>query len=69
METIVDQEDRITALERKVAYLENYINELNEVIIDQEKRIKRVALEADEIRKQIAVSKEALPENEKPPHY
>lgn len=65
----MDQEDRITALERKVAYLENYINELNEVIIDQEKRIKRVALEADEIRKQIAVSKEALPENEKPPHY
>lgn len=65
----MDQEDRITALERKVAYLENYINELNEVIIDQEKSIKKVALEADEIRKQIAESKEALPENEKPPHY
>ena len=65
----MDREDRITALERKIAYLENYINELNEVIIDQEKSIKRVALEADEIRKQIAVSKEALPENEKPPHY
>ncbi|HNX23775.1 MAG TPA: SlyX family protein [Spirochaetota bacterium] len=65
----MDQEERIIALESKIAYLENYINELNEVVIEQEKSIKKIALEADEIRKQIASGKEALPENEKPPHY
>ncbi len=65
----MNQEERIITLETKIAYLENYINELNEVIIEQEKSIKKIAVETDEIRKQIAEKKEALPENEKPPHY
>ncbi|HOW83366.1 MAG TPA: SlyX family protein [Spirochaetota bacterium] len=62
-------EDRIITLETKIAYLENYIDELNRAILDQEKTIKRLILETEAIRKQIEDKKEALPENERPPHY
>ncbi len=62
-------EDRIITLETKIAYLENYIDELNRAILDQEKTIKRIILETEAIRKQIEDKKEALPENERPPHY
>ncbi len=62
-------EDRIITLETKIAYLENYVDELNRAILDQEKTIKRLISETETIRKQIEDKKEALPENERPPHY
>ncbi|HOP63369.1 MAG TPA: SlyX family protein [Spirochaetota bacterium] len=63
------EEERFVYLETKIAYLENFINELNEVIIEQDKTIKKISAEYDELKKQIAAGKEALPEGEKPPHY
>jgi len=65
----MDQEERLIELESKIAYLENYINELNEVVINQEKSIKKLATEIEDTKKQISSGKENLPENEKPPHY
>ena len=62
-------EDRLITLETKIAYLENYVDELNRAILDQEKTIKRLISENETIRKQIEDKKEALPENERPPHY
>jgi len=65
----MDLEEKLIALETKIAYFENYINELNEVVITQGKSIKKLELEADDLRKQIQSGKDNLPENEKPPHY
>jgi len=62
-------EERIIVLETKIAYLENYINQLNEVVIEQEKNLKQLSAEYEDIKKQIAEGKEALPKGEKPPHY
>jgi SlyX protein len=63
------EEDRFIELETKIAYLENYINELNGVVIEQDSAIKKLSTEYNELKKQISEDKEALPEGEKPPHY
>ncbi len=65
----MDQEERLIAVETKIAYLENYINEINMVVIEQEKTIKKLEFDSEALRNQIASGKDALPENEKPPHY
>ena len=65
----MNYEERLIELESKIAFLENYINGLNEVVIKQEKIIKKLSAETEDIKKQIAAGKEALPEGEKPPHY
>ncbi len=62
-------EERLIELETKLAFLENYINELNTVVIEQDKIIKKLSAEYDDLRKQIHAAKESLPEGEKPPHY
>jgi len=63
------EEERLIELETKIAYLENYINELNKVVIGQDKSIKKLSADYDNLKKQVAAGKEALPEGEKPPHY
>ena len=55
-------EDRIITLETKIAYLENYVDELNRAILDQEKTIKRLISETETIRKQIEDKKEPFRE-------
>ena len=62
-------EERIISLETKVIHLEHYIGELNLVIVDQEKTIKKLSSDIDAIKNKIEQKKENLPENEKPPHY
>lgn len=66
----MDREERIITIETKLAYLENYINELNQVIIEQNETIKKLTLETEMIKKKVEDrNAEKLPENEKPPHY
>ena len=62
-------EKRMIELETKIAYLENYVDELNHVVLDQDKTIKQLLIETDAIKKQIEERKEKLPHNERPPHY
>jgi SlyX protein len=63
-------EERLVTIETKIAYLENYVNELNQVIIDQEEAIKKLNTETEMLKKKIEQGEgEKLPENEKPPHY
>ena len=52
-----------------MAYLEHYVQELNQVVLDQEKTIRLLLHETEAIKKQLDDKKEKLPENEKPPHY
>lgn len=65
----MENEERIIALETKLAYLEHYIQELNQVVLDQDRTIKKLLSETEALKKQIEEKKESLPENEKPPHY
>lgn len=66
----MEPEKKIIAIETKIAYLENFINELNFVIIEQEKSIKKLISETEVLKKKISASgSEKLPENERPPHY
>jgi SlyX protein len=63
-------EERLITIETKIAYLENYVSEINQVIIDQEETIKKLNLETEMLKKKIEqVEAQKLPENEKPPHY
>lgn len=65
----MENEERIISLETKIAYLEHFIQELNQVVLDQDKKIKTLLAETDSIKKQLEDKKENLPEHEKPPHY
>lgn len=65
----METEERIVSLETKIAYLEHYVQELNQVVLDQEKTIRLLLHETEAIKKQLDDKKEKLPENEKPPHY
>ncbi|HQO40935.1 MAG TPA: SlyX family protein [Spirochaetota bacterium] len=65
----METEERIVSLETKMAYLEHYVQELNQVVLDQEKTIRLLLHETEAIKKQLDDKKEKLPENEKPPHY
>ena len=65
----MEPEERIISLETKIAYLEHYVQELNQVVLNQDRIIKRLLTETDAIKKQIEDKKENLPEHEKPPHY
>lgn len=66
--------ERITTLEEKLAHQERIIADLNEVILDQQKRLTR--LEAllqradDRIeRLSVAIDQPRSAEDERPPHY
>jgi len=65
----MELEERMISLETKIAYLESFIADLNQVVIDQEKSLKILISETEMLKKQIDEKKEKLPENEKPPHY
>jgi len=65
----MELEEKMISLETKIAYLENFVADLNQVIIDQEKCIRQLMLETEIIKKEIDEKKEKLPEMEKPPHY
>jgi uncharacterized coiled-coil protein SlyX len=63
-------EERIIELETKIAYLENIFNELNEVVIEQDKSIKKISSEFDELKKQICRrEKRPFLKGEKPQHF
>jgi len=62
-------EEKMISLETKIAYLENFVSDLNQVVIDQDKLIKKMIAEIELIKKQAEEKKEKLPEAEKPPHY
>ena len=46
-------EDRIVNLEAKAAYNEKTLDELNEVVVDQQKQIDDLRTQTDRLRKQV----------------
>jgi len=67
-------EDRLVKIETKIAFQEQTLNDLNDVILEQQKKIERLAAICDALVKQGKEFSEFLPgmdapANEKPPHY
>ncbi len=65
-------DERITSLEIKCAYLEDFLNNLQEVVVEQGKVVDSLKGENTSLRKKIAELSDAV-EGEipqvKPPHY
>ena len=63
---------RLTAIEMKLAYMEDFVNQIQNVAVDQAKTIdklqKEIKLMSDKIREMSDAVEGDIP-NRKPPHY
>lgn len=64
-------EERQNDLEIRLAYMEDYIAQLNEVVLESNKRIEVLETKSESMKRKIEELAENLPapENRKPPHY
>lgn len=67
-------ENRLIDIETKIAFQEQTIKDLNDVIYEQQKEIKRIAALCDSLAKQGEDFRQSSPgidspDDEKPPHY
>ena len=64
--------DRITAIEMKLAYMEDFVNQIQNVAVEQTKTIdklqKEIKMMSDKIREMSDAAEGDIP-NRKPPHY
>jgi len=66
---------RIIELETKFAFLEETVDQLNEVILDQGREIERLKSQLKELESRVATKHDGGPEEshdaleERPPHY
>ena len=67
-----ETEDRLTAIEMKLAYMEDFVNQIQNVAVDQAKTIdklqKEIKMMSDRIREMSNQMEGDIP-NRKPPHY
>ena len=67
-----ETDERLTAIEMKLAYMEDFVNQIQNVAVDQAKTIdklqKEVKLMSDRIREMSNNMEGDIP-NRKPPHY
>jgi len=67
-------EERLVEIETKIAFQEQTIMDLNDVVYEQQKEIQRLSTICDALMKNIKAFSEDTPgsnapANEKPPHY
>ena len=66
-------EHRITEIETKLAYQEDLIQSLNQIIIDMQKQIDALELQNNILKENLKDIEQALPDNQNtneiPPHY
>ena len=64
--------DRLTAIEMKLAYMEDFVNQIQDVAVEQAKTIdklqKEIRLMSDKIREMSNTMEGDIP-NRRPPHY
>ena len=67
-----ETEDRLTAIEMKLAYMEDLVSQIQNVAVDQAKTIdklqKEIKMMSDRIREMSNQMEGDIP-NRKPPHY
>ncbi len=63
--------ERILELEKRSAYQEQLLDDLNEVVVKQQQQIDRLEKDVCQMKQQMArkVSEVEDPHDEKPPHY
>ncbi len=70
--TIVSMNEEIVAIETKLAYLEDVVGTLNNLLIEQQKQIDRLESGRKELERQLEElvdsGGEAMP-HQRPPHY
>jgi len=65
----MNENNEIQLLQRKVSYLENYTDELNEVILELRKEIDVLSQRIEKVQQSLNDDSTAFDPNEKPPHY
>lgn len=64
--------ERLTAIEMKLAYMEDFVNQIQNVAVEQTKTIdklqKEIKMLSDKIREMSDAAEGDIP-NRKPPHY
>jgi SlyX protein len=65
----VDLEERIVDLELRFMRQEKLAHELSDVIAVQQRTIDRLIVELRTLREQVLAGSEAMPKDERPPHY
>ena len=67
-----ETEDRLTAIEMKLAYMEDFVSQIQNVAVDQAKTIdklqKEIKMMSDRSREMSNAMEGDIP-NRKPPHY
>ena len=67
-----ETDERLTAIEMKLAYLEDFVNQIQNVTVEQAKTIdklqKEIKMMSDKIRDMSNVMEGDIP-NRRPPHY
>ena len=67
-----ETDERLTAIEMKLAYMEDFVNQIQNVAVEQAKTIdklqKEVKLMSDRVREMSSALEGDIP-NRKPPHY
>ena len=64
-------EERLNAVESRMAHLENYLNQLNDIVLENGHLLKAIKKEQSALKEQISDVSSHLPGPEavKPPHY
>ena len=67
-----ETDERLTAIEMKLAYMEDFVNQIQDVTVEQAKIIdklqKEIKMMSDKIRDMSNVMEGDIP-NRRPPHY
>ena len=67
-----ETDERLTAIEMKLAYMEDFVNQIQNVAVEQTKTIdklqKEIKMMSDKIREMSDAAEGDIP-NRKPPHY
>lgn len=67
-----ETDERLTAIEMKLAYMEDFVNQIQDVTVEQAKTIdnlqKEIKMMSDKIRDMSNVMEGDIP-NRRPPHY
>ena len=66
-----NQEDRLIEIETKLAYQDDLVSQLNDVVTDQQSQITKLELLCESLVGRIKSLSEAAdqPQDERPPHY
>ena len=72
VQSIKENNERLTAIEMKLAYMEDFVNQIQNVAVEQTKTIdklqKEIKMMSDKIREMSDAAEGEIP-NRKPPHY